>query len=220
MSSIPSESNPSLPKYKSEHVLLIEQHAFAARRSCSEILLDEWATSGRRRPTTGTLYSLLQECELFRAADYIAQEVFEVPPPSRPMQGPARRVSDEFDHQPQVLHKSPNDDLIDLELKVRLSEDATSSMNTVAGSTRKLVDQLTEFENPRGNLVKFSIQKLKAATENFDTKYKIGSGSFGAVFKLRVPGTSSTLAMKLLHPSHSVAEEQFLTEVNVLSRYG
>jgi hypothetical protein len=40
---------------------------------CGEVLLDEWGTSGRRRPTVGHLLKLLQLCESYEAADYLAE---------------------------------------------------------------------------------------------------------------------------------------------------
>lgn len=56
------------------------------------LLFEEWATSGRQRPTIQHLYELLISLPLFRAADYIAEEILHIQRPNRPDTGPARRI--------------------------------------------------------------------------------------------------------------------------------
>ncbi len=80
--------------------------------------MDEWGTSGKKRPTVKLLLDYLIEAELYRAADYVAvqllngsyqennsklfsllKDLFDFinfvteTPPERPKQGPKRRVS-------------------------------------------------------------------------------------------------------------------------------
>lgn len=50
---------------------LIEQAGITQRRSCAEIFLEEWGTSGRIRPDLAYLVQLLGKAQLFRAADYV-----------------------------------------------------------------------------------------------------------------------------------------------------
>jgi len=96
MTSIPKESNPSIPKYTAEHLKLIENESVKTRKLGGEILIDEWSTSGRKRPTVGTLLNILQKCELFRAADYIAIQLLrQVERPERPSNGPARQIDEQ-----------------------------------------------------------------------------------------------------------------------------
>lgn len=73
---------------------LIENESERSHRSCTEILLDEWGTSGRIRPALGHLLYLLIKAEVFRAADYIAVELLHQDPPERPKNGPAAFVAD------------------------------------------------------------------------------------------------------------------------------
>lgn len=55
------------------------------------ILIDEWGTMGRNRPKVYHLLNLLIRCQLFRAAEYVAQLMGESLP-ERPADGPAARV--------------------------------------------------------------------------------------------------------------------------------
>lgn len=57
----------------------------------SDILFEEWGSSGRIRPTLGHLLYLLQECRLYGAADYVAK-ILRKSPPQRPTYGPAAKV--------------------------------------------------------------------------------------------------------------------------------
>ncbi|ENN70294.1 hypothetical protein YQE_12805, partial [Dendroctonus ponderosae] len=81
-------SPTNLPKYNSEHFKIIELGGIQYKRSCSEILFDEWGTSGRPRASLGHLKYLLAKAQLFRAADYLAKLLGE-DPPVRPANGPA-----------------------------------------------------------------------------------------------------------------------------------
>lgn len=45
------------------------------RRSCSEIFLEEWGTSGKIRPSLQTLKKLLFDVKLIRAAEYVASKI-------------------------------------------------------------------------------------------------------------------------------------------------
>lgn len=45
------------------------------RRSCSEIFLEEWGTSGKIRPNLKTLMDLLFDAKLIRAAECVASKI-------------------------------------------------------------------------------------------------------------------------------------------------
>lgn len=53
------------------------QNEASDKKSCAEILLDEWGTSGRKRPTLEFLLDLLLKANLFRAADYILVDILK-----------------------------------------------------------------------------------------------------------------------------------------------
>lgn len=55
------------------------------------LLFDEWGTMGRNRPRVRHLLNLLIRCQLFRAADFVAQ-LLNDPKPARPTAGPAALV--------------------------------------------------------------------------------------------------------------------------------
>ncbi|XP_041970897.1 interleukin-1 receptor-associated kinase 4-like [Aricia agestis] len=80
------------PKYNSEHIRLIEDHAKSTNQKCTEIMFDEWGTSGRVRPTLNTLKRIVIQAQMFRAADEIARLLKE-PYPMRPEIGPAAPVT-------------------------------------------------------------------------------------------------------------------------------
>lgn len=64
-------------KYSSRHISMVEREAKAnaSKLTATEILFDEWGTSGRKRPTLQTLMDLLAELKLYRAADYISMNI-------------------------------------------------------------------------------------------------------------------------------------------------
>lgn len=69
----------------------IRNHARQLLQSPFLILFDEWSTMGKERPKLKHLLSLLIKCQLFRAADYIAQ-IINRALPQRPPSGPAAAV--------------------------------------------------------------------------------------------------------------------------------
>ncbi|XP_066997495.1 interleukin-1 receptor-associated kinase 4 isoform X3 [Anabrus simplex] len=76
---------------------MIEHAGVNQKRPCSEILLEEWSTSGRKRPNLSLLLELLLKAELFRAAEYVAVDLLKEPAPKRPETGIAADtdISDE-----------------------------------------------------------------------------------------------------------------------------
>ncbi|KAB0805396.1 hypothetical protein PPYR_02366 [Photinus pyralis] len=87
-----SLSLTNVRKYRTEHFKLIENASKTTGRACTEILFDEWGTSGRIRPALGHLLFLLTSVELFAAADYVAVKLLNKEPPARPSDGPPAPV--------------------------------------------------------------------------------------------------------------------------------
>lgn len=56
------------------------------------LLFEEWGTSGRQRPTIQYLYDLLISLPLYRAADYIADQILHIQRPNRPNTGPGKQI--------------------------------------------------------------------------------------------------------------------------------
>ncbi|XP_013116710.1 protein Tube [Stomoxys calcitrans] len=87
-------------KYSNDHIRLI-QNAFkrtGESRLCPQILFDEWGSSGRKneRPTLGVLLNLLLKAQLFRAADFVAENFLGEPKPPRPTDGPGAEITCEL----------------------------------------------------------------------------------------------------------------------------
>lgn len=68
-------------KYTNDHVHLLEDAVKrpGETRLLAQILFDEWSISGRKRerPTIGVLLHLLVKAELFRAADFVAENLLK-----------------------------------------------------------------------------------------------------------------------------------------------
>merc|ERR1719187_2989264 len=66
-------------KYSAQDVMLVSEEVQRGGGSGGfEVLLEEWGTSGRRRPTVGDLVNLLLRAENQRAAHYLTSEVLGV----------------------------------------------------------------------------------------------------------------------------------------------
>lgn len=70
----------------------IEDEARRQGNPVAMVLFDEWGTSGQNRPTVEHLYKLLNQIPLYRASDYIAENILKIPPPERPPNGPGHRI--------------------------------------------------------------------------------------------------------------------------------
>ncbi|KAH8340244.1 hypothetical protein KR074_000638 [Drosophila pseudoananassae] len=84
-------------KYTTQDAVQIDEAAnrLAADQSKSQMMIDEWKTSGKlqERPTVGVLLQLLVQAELFSAADFVALDFLNEPKPDRPSDGPAAPIS-------------------------------------------------------------------------------------------------------------------------------
>uniref|UniRef100_A0A1B0B2Z6 Tube Death domain-containing protein n=1 Tax=Glossina palpalis gambiensis TaxID=67801 RepID=A0A1B0B2Z6_9MUSC len=84
-------------KYNNDHIRLIQNAVqyHGDSRLFSEILFDEWGTSGRKheRPTLGVLLNLLLKAKLIRAANFLAKDLLKEPLP-RPTIGAAVKIAD------------------------------------------------------------------------------------------------------------------------------
>lgn len=78
-------------RFNSADIDAIREHADRHRKSPTLILLDEWSTMGKERPKMKHLLSLLVKCQLFLAADFVANLINEEKP-KRPERGPAALV--------------------------------------------------------------------------------------------------------------------------------
>ena len=64
----------------------------------------------------------------------------------------------------------------------------------------------------------FTLQEIKAATNNFDNVFIIGVGGFGNVYKGFINGGTTTVAIKRLNPESQQGAQEFQTEIEMLSQ--
>ncbi|XP_017975354.1 PREDICTED: receptor-like protein kinase FERONIA [Theobroma cacao] len=70
--------------------------------------------------------------------------------------------------------------------------------------------------SPRGPCRRFTLDELRAATNNFDRELVIGNGGFGRVFKGCIDG-ETPVAIKALKPTSTQGSNEFEAEIEMLS---
>ena len=146
----------------------IEEESKRQHKPGFDILIDEWGTSGRQRPTIHDLIQLLIKVEIYQAADYLNKEILNRGPVSRPEDGPGAPVStlsDEIAQVTRTLHQLP--------------ETVNEEQN------RKFDPSFNEFNTTLPHLL---YTELEYITDNFNLTpvaqngRKLGAGAFGTVF--------------------------------------
>lgn len=79
------------------------------------------------------------------------------------------------------------------------------------------VNEQNQEEVCLGNLRRFQFRELQAATHNFSSKYILGKGGFGNVYKGCLPDGTVVAVKRLKDGSNSGGETQFQTEVEMIS---
>ncbi|KAH1156363.1 hypothetical protein GLYMA_18G271100v4 [Glycine max] len=64
----------------------------------------------------------------------------------------------------------------------------------------------------------FSIEEIRAATNNFDELFIVGTGGFGNVYKGYIEDSSTPVAIKRLKPGSRQGVDEFVTEIEMLSQ--
>ncbi|XP_074289623.1 receptor-like protein kinase FERONIA [Silene latifolia] len=65
---------------------------------------------------------------------------------------------------------------------------------------------------------RFSLTQIRVATRDFDQNLIIGRGGFGKVYKGCIDGEATHVAVKRLNPTSKQGEQEFLTEIEMLSK--
>ncbi|XP_074289624.1 receptor-like protein kinase FERONIA [Silene latifolia] len=65
---------------------------------------------------------------------------------------------------------------------------------------------------------RFSLTQIRVATRDFDQNLIIGRGGFGKVYKGCIDGGATHVAVKRLNPTSKQGEQEFLTEIEMLSK--
>jgi len=191
--------------FSAEHIRIIESYAESHNRSYSEIVLQEWGTSGRERPKLSILRDVLSKAGLFRASDFVSEELLKEPPSIRPSDGPAALVNTNLDDLP-----IPN---FDTQLPVSIPPEVEENTQQLMCLSFTLLSLITnEFSD-----IPFS-KKFKTGSTMGFVGNKLGAGAFGAVYFGLMPDGTQVAVKKLMNDTVSLFK-QFQTEITTLSTY-
>ncbi|XP_047362134.1 protein Tube isoform X3 [Vespa velutina] len=157
--------------------ILAQKH----RENAAKIFLEEWSTMGRLRPKLQNLLDLLTKAELFRAADYVANEILKVDLPKRPEYGPAAIV----DISDETLAKLMNDNtkldndkddksspMLESSYRLNIGEIIyfSDAVNFMEPSMRSNTENTPNFEETNTNKkdINLSAQNILVSTVNYE----------------------------------------------------
>lgn len=158
---------------------IIEDEAKRQQKPGFDILIDEWGTSGKNRPTVQDLIRLFVKVDLYQAADYLSDDLLKLGPVPRPADGPSAPV-------PEVSSEF-------------FPMTATRSVHPVVEATNTHLNHLTvqleetETEQFDTTIPHLLYSELEHITDNFNLVpitqkgRKLGAGAFGVVFLGQYP---------------------------------
>ncbi|KAL0276875.1 UNVERIFIED_CONTAM: hypothetical protein PYX00_004346 [Menopon gallinae] len=199
MAVIPEDPNDqnSPPKYTLEHMKLIQSAGEKHNRSYTEILLDEWGTSGKVRPTVMTLLEVLLKAQFFRAADFVAVELLHDDPPSRPSDGPAAPVHFNLDTASTAVLEAVPD---------------TGNRSDIAHIPFAVLQEITN------NFDETPLTYINSDGVFQRIGHKLGTGAFGTVYYGQM-SNGRNVAVKKLAADAITLKKQFENEIVTLSEY-
>ncbi|XP_066981990.1 interleukin-1 receptor-associated kinase 4-like isoform X2 [Macrobrachium rosenbergii] len=203
-------------KYTWDDIKTITEECSRSGREGFQVLLEEWGTSGRQRPTVQDLINLLQKTKLYRALDYLTVNVMngEALPREEgrnPVDELNRAKENERSHETVVFGTylvSSKD--------IPLISPTAEAYNVDGVSFNSQMDQPTKLIDPRevdpasqavqthffdndllegmncGEVFHFSYSCLKTITSDFsdipfrDGGNKLGEGAFGKVYFAKI----------------------------------
>ena len=159
---------------------MIEDEAKRQKKPAFDILIDEWGTSGKQRPTIRDLIYILAKVELYQAADYLSVDVLGEDPVERPINGPSAIVPSNTEDIHLSLQTTFH--LIDEPVLEATNEHFNERLSQTKESA---TTNTKEFDTP---LPQLSYAELEHITNNFDlipiaqNGRQLGAGAFGTVF--------------------------------------
>lgn len=232
----PTDTLPCTIKYTTRHIKLVEEAGDKMKRSCAEIFLEEWGCSGQKQPTLADLLVLLENAELYAAAEYVAVNLLKEPPPDRPLIGPAAKVEDPIELLQTPLPTAPPnasfifeerlDNVTHNAREIQLNNYQAVPVSSSGDSTNTTVVQ-EEETIPIGDIdispKHISYRDLLAITNGFDCNpvganngRLLGKGAFGSVH-LGIQNNQFTAVKRLMKDIMGV-DKLFQNEVNSLLR--
>ncbi|XP_046649901.1 interleukin-1 receptor-associated kinase 4-like isoform X2 [Daphnia pulicaria] len=159
--------------------MLIEEEAKRQKKSAFDILIDEWGTSGKQRPTVCELVKLLAKLELYQAADYLSTDLLGEGPVERPANGPSANVpssTEDINFLQTTSHS----------IQAAILE-ATNEHINPRFFEKKMPFSPPEVDKFDTTLPHLSYTDLEYLTNDFDLNpvsqgRKLGAGAFGTVF--------------------------------------
>ena len=171
---------------------IIEDEAKRQQKPGFDILIDEWGTSGKCRPTIHDLMQLFISVDLYQAADYLSMDVLKLGSVPRPQDGPSAPVpvvSSEFFATVQTESIPP------------FLEATNPHLNCIA--TEQEESEIEQFDTTIPHLL---YSELEHITDNFNLVpvaqkgRKLGAGAFGTVFLGQLP-------------EHPLQEDSFMVRI-------
>lgn len=193
------QSSDFEPKYNNEHIRLIEDHSRSTGRKCAEILIEEWSTSGRIRPTLSTLKDIVLKAEIYRAADALAA-LLQENEPSRPQHGPAAQI--------------------DIDISKMLESDSLNNFNTTNSVKREYFEKTTQqLQRPTDELEKMIGEQptlqMKSASNMIEFSADMNSADIPNISALQPLSNKSTMPLKSDSDLIKFSTKYPIPEVNV-----
>eukprot|EP00088_Acartia_fossae_P004643 TRINITY_DN1199_c0_g1_i23.p1 TRINITY_DN1199_c0_g1~~TRINITY_DN1199_c0_g1_i23.p1 ORF type:complete len:496 (-),score=90.01 TRINITY_DN1199_c0_g1_i23:362-1849(-) len=231
MAKIPKSKTDPSPKYSTDDIRTIDTAAQQcnAGKNPMDILLDEWGTSGRQRPTIQDLANILRRDQLFARALYcVATDILglesadEIPhdvAPNELFNGLPWASS-----EPPVLRSNPNETL---ELE-SLNDSEIRTMMTHLGDGEEGVEDSyqPDYRSIAGaDVPRLNYSYLCDITANFCERAlteggrKLGQGSFGSVYYGTMNGQLNihgAVAVKRLNSTSDRLEVRFNAEIECM----
>jgi len=218
MSCIPRSRNDPSPKYTVSDINTIESAQTQVGKNAVDILLDEWGTSGKKRPTIQDLANVLRSDETFNRALYmIATEILGF---------------DDIDDIPEIHDETENFVNNDLNENFSLATSGGGENENLTGVTHiNDADNIynheyqTEPTSIGVDLPRLNYSYLREITSNFsdislkEGGRKLGEGSFGSVYYGLMNGQlgiHGPVAVKVLKVASDRLEVRFNAEIECM----
>ena len=246
MASVPGpEGSSSRFKYTTDHVNIIDSHSRKTGKMGMDILIDEWGTSGKVRPTVEDLYLICDALELFRAADFILDSLLDGDKPTKVISNtikleepPAglgmvnngsgietKKNGNNSEEKPDIqnfkIPKNLDTDELNKQLDSLILDSQEQKSPVLEEAALDSINVLTT------TLPHFNFGFLQTLTNNFcDVPFskggnKIGAGAFGSVYYGRLSGqlglANTAVAVKRIARDMIKNEEQFNNEVEIMA---
>lgn len=196
--------------FNTQHVNTIKQMARGQACSPTTLVLNEWGTFGRKRPTVDDLITLLRKCDHFQAVNYLVVNVLHGVPENNDSISTTELLRDIIPDRTPYLEPIP----------VNMPYHDSDSFQTGPGFTEGSFRDSYIPLSLDSSVQSIQYAELFEMTDEFNIDLLsaggrlLGRGAFSAVF-LGVNMNSNKFAVKRIENSN---RNQFATEYNVLSR--